>query len=129
MPTPRDLEDFCDAWFRDWTGGNVDKLLGWYAEECFYSDPTRPKGVTGREELRRYLLKWLPMNARMVWTRETLYPTDGGFCVTWSARIPVGDETLVERGMDVVLLDDAGQIVRNEVYFDMSAWRHALRRS
>lgn len=122
-----DLEAFCDEWFRAWTGGDVDKLVSYYAPDCFYRDPSRPDGLRGRDELRRYLLKWLPMNARMVWTRESLFPTPGGFAVTWRARIPVGEATLVERGMDLVLLDAAGRIARNEVYFDMSAWRKALR--
>lgn len=123
-----DLEGLCDAWFRDWTGGDVERLVAWYADGCFYSDPSRPAGIVGKDELRRYLQKWLPMNARMVWTREALYPVEGGFAVTWRATIPVGEQVLSERGMDLVLLDDAGRIARNEVYFDMSAWRKALGR-
>ena len=123
-----DLARFCDDWFACWTGGDVDKLAAWYAEDCFYSDPTKPEGVRGREALRRYLAKWLPQYAEMVWTRRDLYATPGGFCVTWTARIPVKGAWIVERGMDVVLLDDAGKIARNEVYFDMSAWKAALAR-
>lgn len=121
-----DLEAFCDDWFRAWSGGDVERLVATFADDCFYSDPTRPQGLTGKEELRRYLQKWLPKNPDMVWTRERLYPVQGGFAVTWTARIPVAGETLVERGMDLVLLDDAGKVTRNEVYFDMTAWGRAL---
>lgn len=121
-----DLRSFCDAWLAAWTGGDVDRLAAYYAEDCFYSDPTKPRGVEGREELRRYLAKWLPQYAQMVWTRRGLYPMEGGFCVTWDARIPVAGEWIEERGMDVVLLDATGRIVRNEVYFDMTAWRAKL---
>lgn len=123
-----DLERFCDEWLAAWTGGDVDKLAAYYAEGCFYSDPTKPRGVKGREELRRYLAKWLPQYAQMVWTRRALYPTEGGFCVTWDARIPVAGAWIEERGMDVVLLDERGLIVRNEVYFDMTAWRRSLEK-
>lgn len=121
-----DIERFCDEWLAAWTGGDVERLLAYFADDCAYSDPSRPKGVQGKADLRRYLAKWLPQYAEMVWTREGLYPTPGGFCVTWTARIPVRGQWLTERGMDLVLLDAAGKIARNDVYFDMSAWRAAL---
>lgn len=122
----RDLSRFCDEWLASWTGGDVERLAAFYADDCFYSDPTKPRGVQGRAELRRYLAKWLPQYAAMVWTRRGIYPTADGFCVTWDARIPVAGEWIEERGMDVVVLDDAGKIVRNEVYFDMTQWRALL---
>lgn len=124
-----DLARFCDEWLAAWTGGDVEKLAAYYAEDCQYSDPSKPKGVRGRAELRRYLAKWLPQYAEMVWTRELLFPIEGGFAVTWTARIPVRGEWLVERGMDLVLLDEQGKIARNDVFFDMSAWREALARA
>lgn len=134
MP-PRDargqaeLEAFCDAWFRAWSGGDVERLVATFADDCVYSDPTKPKGVRGKDELRRYLAKWLPQYAEMAWTRRALFPIDGGFCVTWDARIPIAGRWIEERGMDLVLLDDAERIVRNEVYFDMSGWRARLNRT
>jgi hypothetical protein len=121
-----DAEAFCDAWLAAWTGGDVERLAAYYADDCVYSDPSKPKGVRGKDELRRYLAKWLPDYAQMVWTREGLFPIDGGFCVTWTARIPVRGEWLIERGMDLVLLDASGKVLRNEVYFDMSSWRTRL---
>ena len=123
------LERFCDDWLAAWTGGDVDKLASFYAASCFYSDPSKPRGVGGREELRRYLAKWLPQYAPMVWTRRAVYPIEGGFCVTWDARVPVAGEWIEERGMDLVLLDADGKIERNEVYFDMTRWREILGRA
>lgn len=124
----RNLRGFCDEWFAAWTGGDVERLVAYYAEDCFYSDPSKPRGLIGRAELRRYLAKWLPQHAEMVWTRRELHPVEGGFCVTWDARIPVAREWIEERGMDLVLLDAAGKISRNEVYFDMTRWRALLAR-
>lgn len=121
-----DLERFCDEWFAAWTGGDVERLLAYFADDCVYSDPSKPQGVAGKEALRRYLRKWLPMNPDMVWTRRSLHPVPGGFAVTWDATIPVAGQMLRERGMDLVLLDARGKIARNEVYFDMTAWRGAL---
>lgn len=121
-----DLERFCDEWLAAWTGGDVARLASYYAPDCVYSDPTKPAGIRGRDELARYLGKWLPEYAQMVWARRALYPTEGGFCVTWDARIPVAGSWIEERGMDVVLLDADGKIARNEVYFDMTRWRGLL---
>lgn len=123
-----ELEAFCDAWFRAWSGGDVERLVATFADGCQYSDPSRPEGIHGKDELRRYLAKWLPRNPDMVWTRRDLFPVEGGFAVTWTAQIPVGDATLIERGMDLVLLDDEMRVTRNEVYFDMTRWRDALLR-
>jgi SnoaL-like domain len=122
-----DLERFCDAWFAAWTGTDADRLAAYYAEDCFYSDPGKPEGIRGRDALSRYLRRLLAANPKLVWTRRALYPVPGGFAVTYDASIPLPTgETIVERGMDLVLLDAQGKIVRNEVYFDMARWRAAL---
>lgn len=123
--TRAELEVYCDEWFRAWTGGDPDRLLEHYAEDAVYEDPARPQGIRGHGELRRYFARLLPANPDMVWTRRELRPVEGGFVVSWTARIPVGGETLVERGMDLVLLRD-GRIARNEVYFDRAAWLSKL---
>lgn len=119
--TRAELEAFCDEWFRAWTGGGAERLVAFYAEDAVYADPARPQGIRGHGELRRYFQRLLPANPHMVWTRRELHPVEGGFTVTWTARIPVAGETLVERGMDLVMLE-GGRIARNEVYFDRVAW-------
>jgi hypothetical protein len=122
-----DLERFCDEWLAAWTGTDAERLAAYYAEDCRYDDPGKPEGIRGREALARYLRKLLAANPGLVWTRRALYPVPGGFAVTYDARIPLPTGgAIVERGMDLVLLDARGKIVRNEVYFDMTRWRDAL---
>lgn len=121
------MEAFCDAWFASWTGGDPEALLAYYAEDARYADPAKPDGIEGRAALLVYFGKLLPANPRMVWTRRELMPIDGGFAVTWTARIPVGATEVVERGCDLVWLR-GDLIVRNEVFFDLTRWRAALGR-
>ena len=54
----------CDRWLPAWTSGlaSVERLLSHYAEDCFYLDPARPVGITGRNELRVYFTKLLTKN-------------------------------------------------------------------
>lgn len=126
------MERLCDDWFAAWTGNEPERLLGFYAEDCAYVDPARPKGLRGHAELRPYFVKLLGANPSWVWKRQALHPlADGrGFAVQYEATIPIpGKETLVERGMDLVHLDAQGRIARNDVYFDLSRWLARLGRS
>lgn len=125
------MERFCDAWFASWTGNDPERLLAHYAEDCRYVDPARPAGLRGHAELRPYFVKLLGLNPDWAWTRRELHPlADGtGFAVLYEARIPLGGETLVERGMDLVVLDAAGRIARNEVFFDRARWLAKLGRA
>lgn len=126
------LERLCDGWFAAWRGNDPERLLGHYAEDCSYVDPARPAGLRGHAQLRPYFVKLLGANPEWVWTRRELRPLAGedGFVVLYEATIPIpGQDTLVERGMDLVLLDEEGRIVRNEVFFDLSRWLARLGRT
>ena len=126
------MERLCDGWFAAWTGNDPERLLGHYSEGCVYVDPARPMGVRGHAELRPYFTRLLGANPDWVWTRRELHPLreGSGFVVLYEARIPLpGQEPLVERGMDLVMLDDAGRIARNEVFFDLSRWLARLGRA
>lgn len=119
------MERLCDEWFAAWTGNEPERLLAFYAEDCVYVDPARPQGLRGHAELRPYFVKLLGRNPDWVWKRRELHPlADGaGFVALYEATIPIpGQETLVERGMDLVTLDVHGKIARNEVFFDLSRW-------
>lgn len=124
------MERLCDAWFEAWTGNEPERLLSFYAEDCRYVDPARPHGLRGHAELRPYFVKLLGLNPHWVWKRRELHPLahERGFVVLYEATIPIGGETLVERGMDLVLLDAAGKIARNEVFFDRARWLAMLGR-
>lgn len=120
------LEAFCDAWFDAWRGNEPARLASFYAEDCWYVDPARPQGVRGREALLRYFERLLAANPEWSWTRERLDPVEGGFAVTYVARVPVpSGETLTIKGMDLVLLRGR-EIARNEVHFDTALWLHKL---
>ena len=126
------MERLCDDWFAAWTGNQPERLLAHYSQDCSYVDPARPAGLRGHAELRPYFTKLLAANPDGVWTRRELHPLAHarGFVVLYEATIPIpGKETLVERGMDLVTLDDAGRIARNEVFFDLSRWLARLGRA
>lgn len=122
------LENLCDRWLAAWTG-NADKLLEFYAPDAYYEDPARPDGLHGHSELRPYLQKLLARNPNWTWTRKSLHPIDGGFVVRHEARVPTAAGTILERCMDLVLLDQHGLITRNEVYFDRSRWMAAIEKT
>lgn len=124
------MERFCDDWFASWTGNHPEALLSHYSEDAQYVDPARPTGLRGHDELRAYFVKLLGLNPHWVWRRKELHPLAErrGFVVLYEATIPIGGETLVERGMDLVLLDEDGRIARNEVFFDRARWLRMLGR-
>lgn len=108
---------FCDSWLAAWTGNRPDELLKFYAEDCYYQDPSRPGGLHGHAELRPYLVTLLAANPDWTWEAVELLPTERGFCCKWRAMIPFGDRIATELGLDIVELDGE-RITRNEVYFD-----------
>lgn len=112
-----ELEKFCDEWLSSWTGNEPGKLISYYADDAFYSDPAFPQGLTGKEELLSYFTKLLRKFPDWKWEREILFPTSEGFTLIWKATIPLRDKTISVKGMDRVKLENM-KISRNEVYFD-----------
>ena len=117
--------EFCRQWLPAWTGNDPDKLLQFYTQNAFYSDPANPEGIQGIEQLRDYFTKLLAANPNWVWEPVEVFPTVNGFNVKWRAVILIGKKKVVEFGMDIVELED-GKISRNEVYFDRSRWLDLL---
>ncbi len=117
--------EFCRQWLPAWTGNEPEKLLQFYSENAFYSDPANPEGIQGHEHLREYFSRLLAANPNWVWEPVEVFPTVNGFTLKWRAVIPIGKKKIVESGMDIVELDD-GKITRNEVYFDRTRWIEAL---
>lgn len=114
--------DFCNQWLPAWTGNRPDNLIDFYHEDVFYRDPTASKGITGRRKLLVYFKLLLKRNPDWVWTHDEVFETTNGFTLKWKARIPVGNKIVEEFGLDIVELQD-GRIIRNEVFFDLSALR------
>lgn len=111
------LVSFCNSWLAAWTGNQPERLLSFYTEDAFYRDPAKPNGLKGHAELRAYFVKLLAKNPNWVWKAIEIIPTGKGFTLKWEGTIPVGDQVVVETGLDLVELR-AGKISRNEVYFD-----------
>jgi steroid delta-isomerase-like uncharacterized protein len=119
-------QDFASRWLPAWTGNQPEALLNFYAEDTFYSDPAVPQGVQGKAALRRYFTRLLAANPNWVWTQREATPMQGGFVNHWQAVIPVADQTLTLLGVCLVELNGAGEITRNQVYFDRTPWLKAL---
>ena len=115
------LTEFCTTWLNSWTGNQPEKLLTFYTEDAFYSDPANRQGLTGHQQLLPYFSKQLKYNPNWKWKALEIIETTKGFTLKWEAEIPVGDKSIVEQGLDIVELQN-GKISRNEVYFDRTAW-------
>ena len=115
---------FIHDWLRSWTGGVPDKLLGYYSNDAYYSDPANQAGIRGIENLRPYLTKLLAKNPNWIWSAEEIIPTEKGCTLKWKALIPVGNGSIELCGLDIIEIT-AGKISRNEVYFDRVPWEEA----
>jgi hypothetical protein len=111
---------FAERWLPAWTGNNPELLADFYSEDVFYLDPGIPSGVSGKQSLLAYFKKLLAYNPAWVWSQIEAIPMEDGFLNKWHAQIPVGPTTLEIVGVCSVQLDSAGNIRRNEVYFDRS---------
>ncbi len=116
---------FAEVWLPAWTGNDPERLVAFYTDDAFYSDPAIPNGVTGREALLAYFQKLLGRNPAWVWTHRGSVPLADGFLNEWHASIPAGSTTVEVDGVCTVQLRD-GRIYRNQVYFDRSTLLAAL---
>lgn len=119
------LSTFVDDWLRSWTGNKPHELLNHYSEGAFYADPGHPDGLIGKAHLLPYFTKLLQKNPNWIWEAEEIFPTEKGCTLKWKAQIPVGNETLVLYGMDILEVSE-WKITRNEVYFDRKPWLDAV---
>jgi SnoaL-like domain len=108
---------FAAAWLPAWTGDEPERLISFYTEDAFYSDPHLPNGITGRSALLAYFTRLLHHNPAWVWSQTASEPMKDGFVNHWRAEIPTGSQTVTVTGVCLVVLRD-GFIARNEVFFD-----------
>ncbi|HZZ86739.1 MAG TPA: nuclear transport factor 2 family protein [Caulobacteraceae bacterium] len=112
---PADIAGYNAAWLKAWTDKDVDRLCGFYAEDCVYKDPQTTAGLEGKAALRAYLTQLFAATPPMTYEPEEVWPIPGGFCGRWYCAIGEGGAAGRMRGFDLVLLD--GDKVRlNEVY-------------
>ena len=117
---------FAASWLPAWTGNDPRKLASFYTDDLFYSDPTVPDGLRGKEAFIRYLSKLLANNPDWVWTHESAIPLENGFLNKWRLDAPVGDKIITCRGVCTVQMT-GDLIYRNEVYFDTLQLIAAIR--
>jgi SnoaL-like domain len=115
--TPDEARRFAAKWLPAWGGNGPSGLASFYTGDLFYSDPTVPDGVTGKENFIRYLSKLLANNPDWVWTQESAVPLLDGFLNKWRLDAPVGDQVITCCGVCTVEIA-GGLIYRDEVYFD-----------
>jgi len=115
------LQSFTEKWLSSWTGNQPEILLDFYTEDAFYSDPAKPNGLMGKEQLFAYFKKLLQRNPNWKWTIVEIFETEKGFTLKWKAEIPIGLENLIIYGLDIVEITN-NKISRNEVYFDRHDW-------
>jgi hypothetical protein len=112
-----EAKEFTDRWLPAWTGNDPERLVAFYADNAFYSDPAVPGGLRGRGEILEYFRRLLARYPDWVWTNTRVRPLSGGFLNYWHAVIPHGDRVVECDGVCTVIVED-GLIRRNEVYFD-----------
>ena len=127
MKETQDLVTFCKEWLSAWTGNNPAELIKFYDEHAYYRDPANIHGLKGHREILPYFKILLASNPDWIWEEEELYPTVKGFIIKWKAKIPVGEEEVLEYGMDIVEMKK-DKITRNEVYFDRTKILSILRK-
>jgi hypothetical protein len=110
---------FAERWLPAWTGNQPERLAAFYSDDVFYSDPSVPQDLRGRDALLAYFRKLLARNPQWVWTHRGSLPLADGFLNEWHASMPVGAERVDVDGVCTVQLRD-GLIYRNTVWFDRS---------
>ena len=117
---PADARAFAERWLPAWTGNDPERLVAFYTDDVFYSDPAMPAGVRGRDALLVYFRKLLARNPAWVWTHRDSIPMRDGFVNLWHASIPAGTGVVEVDGLCTVQLRD-DRIYANRVFFDRAA--------
>lgn len=124
---PAAAAEFCSDWLPAWTGNDPDRLIAFYSEDAFYSDPAVPDGIVGAEPLRAYFARLLAAFPDWRWTHRRSLAVPDGFLNYWNARLTGAADSPEWQGVCVVRLRGR-RIFRNEVFFDRSLVLRHLRR-
>lgn len=110
-----DIERFNADWLAAWTAKDVERLLGFYTEDCVYRDPQTAAGITGHAALRAYLTGLFGATPPMTYTPDETWPMAGGYCGRWYCAVGADGSAGKLRGFDLVILK-GDKIALNEVY-------------
>jgi hypothetical protein len=116
---------FAERWLPAWTGNQPERLVSFYTDDVFYSDPAIPAGVRGRPALLAYFTQLLARNPEWIWVHRGSIPIRDGFLNQWHASIPVGERVIEATGVCTVQLRN-DLIYSNEVHFDRSELLRAV---
>jgi SnoaL-like domain len=113
--TPSQIAAYNADWLKAWTDKDVERLCGFYADDCVYKDPQTAAGLEGQAALRSYLTGLFAATPAMSYEAEEVWPIPGGFCGRWYCQIGKDGALGRLRGFDLVLLE-GDKIRLNEVY-------------
>ena len=122
-----ELVEFISDWLDSWTGNRPEFLIDFYSKDALYQDPAHPEGLLGHQEILPYFKRLLRIYPDWIWKAQEIYPTETGAVLKWQCEIPVGDEIIMENGMDIVEISRM-KITRNEVYFDRTKLLTAMEK-
>ena len=113
----KELFEFSKTWLFAWTGNRPEELIKFYTKDALYVDPAHIDGLKGHDQILTYFKKLLAVYVDWKWQPIEVFPTKDGFILKWQCTIPIGQEIIEEKGVDIVELE--GELIsRNEVYFD-----------
>lgn len=109
-----DHEGFNARWLKAWSDKDVERLLGFYADDTRYFDPQTAGGLTGHAELGPYLTQLFASTPPMEYRPDAVWATADGFCGRWFCHVEGAAEPAL-RGFDLVVMR-GDRIALNEVY-------------
>lgn len=118
--------NFCERWLAAWTGNRPQQLVSFFCDDALYRDPAHKDGLRGREEISAYFELLLCRNPDWRFSLVDYWCTqEEVLIIKWRARIPVGEKTVDEVGVQLLQLEN-DLVWRCEIYFDRSDWTEAL---
>ncbi len=105
-----------------WNSLDLEAVLATYSEDVIYQDPGSGGRVVGKERVRRYVRRFLEvweMKFRVTEDRR-IAGSNAQVCL-WEAEVRrrIGAGVVVTTsGMDIIHVNEAGELSRDEVYTD-----------
>ncbi|MFJ9562864.1 nuclear transport factor 2 family protein [Streptomyces fuscichromogenes] len=108
-----------------WNSLDLEAILGTYAEDVVYQDSGSNGRILGKAALRRYLTKFLKMwDMRFAITEERrIAGADAQVCL-WTVEVRRQDgqgDVVKTTGVDIIHVNEAGELSRDEAYIDRVA--------
>lgn len=125
-----DLGEVIDRYNAAWNAHDVDAIMGMHAPDMVFANHTAGETAMG-EDVREHIASIFRTWPDIAFETQRLYVRDGLVAQEWratathSARMTRGDlvaeptgRTVAWEGVDVMPFDDAGLLLRKDVYSD-----------